>query len=110
MNRVAHLLTLKRLTLAALVVAIACAVALLFFFAPESYAFYPRCMFHVVTGLDCPGCGALRATHKLLHGDVAAAFALNPLYVLLLPLLGWFLAGCGLKEATGRALPNPRRR
>lgn len=36
-------------------------------------------------GLACPGCGGLRGTAELLHGDVAAAWALNPLAVLALP-------------------------
>jgi hypothetical protein len=62
------------------------AAALLYFFNPVEHAFYPRCMFHVVTGLDCPGCGGLRATHQLLHGNVRTALQLNPLAVVLLPL------------------------
>jgi len=39
---------------------------------------YPRCVFHAVTGLLCPGCGTTRALHQLLHGHVVAAFQLNP--------------------------------
>lgn len=45
------------------------------------------CGFKQVTGLDCPGCGATRATHYLLHGDVVAAFQHNPAYVGGVPLL-----------------------
>lgn len=60
----------------------------LFVFDPSNSAFYPSCMFHEISGLYCPGCGSLRATHKLLHGDLAAAFRLNPLFVLSLPILG----------------------
>ncbi|WP_369824433.1 DUF2752 domain-containing protein [Cellulosimicrobium sp. CUA-896] len=40
-----------------------------------------------LTGLACPGCGALRATHDLAHLDVAGAWAANPLWVLVAPLL-----------------------
>ncbi len=65
---------------------------LLFFFAPESVPFYPRCAFHAMTGLDCPGCGGLRAVHYLLHGQVALAFHYNALFVLASPLL---LGGLG---------------
>ena len=86
------------------------AISLLFFFAPDRYPFYPRCLFHVLTGLDCPGCGGLRAAHRLLHGDLAGAFAFNPLLVLLSPVLGWFLLGWAVREATGRAWPNPFQR
>jgi len=72
------------------------AASLLFFFAPDQYPFYPRCLFYVLTGLQCPGCGGLRAAHRLLHGDIAAAFHLNPLLVALLPVvlllaLGWLM-------------------
>jgi hypothetical protein len=68
---------------------VSAALVALYFFPPGEYAFYPRCIFHLTTGLLCPGCGSLRATHQLLHGDLAAAFLLNPL---LLFLMGW-LAG-----------------
>jgi hypothetical protein len=68
----------------------AAAGLLLFFFDPSHYNFYPVCLFHRLTGLLCPGCGALRATHQLLHGNLVAAFRLNPLLILSLPLLAWF--------------------
>ena len=42
--------------------------------------------FHALTGLACPGCGGLRALHALLHGQIAAAFRLNPLFVAGLPV------------------------
>ena len=61
----------------------------LFLFNPSQYHFYPVCFFHEVTGLLCPGCGALRAMHQLLHGHLAAAFHFNPLLVLALPFLFW---------------------
>ena len=39
----------------------------------------------------CPGCGALRATYDVLHGNLAGAWALNPLWVMVAPVLvvGW---------------------
>lgn len=67
-------------------------LAVLFAFNPERHAFYPRCLFHSLTGWDCPGCGGLRALHHLLRGDVVTAFHFNPLVVLGLPLVG-VLAG-----------------
>lgn len=63
-------------------------LALLYFFAPEKYAFYPQCPFFVLTGLACPGCGTLRALHELLHGNISTAFDLNPISIALLPILG----------------------
>ncbi|HEU4676571.1 MAG TPA: DUF2752 domain-containing protein, partial [Motilibacteraceae bacterium] len=35
----------------------------------------------------CPGCGALRAAHALLHGDVSTAVHRNVLVVLAAPLV-----------------------
>lgn len=61
------------------------ALVVLYFFAPGEHRFYPRCVFHALTGWACPGCGSLRAVHNLLHGDFAAAFRLNPLLMILLP-------------------------
>ncbi len=57
------------------------------------FGWLPRCVFHEVTGLHCPGCGTTRALHALLHGQVGAALGLNLLTVLLLPLLGWWAFG-----------------
>jgi uncharacterized protein DUF2752 len=63
-------------------------LVVLYFFAPTEHPFYPRCVFHSITGLACPGCGSLRAVHNLLHGEFAAAFRLNPLMMILLPAAG----------------------
>ena len=82
--------------------ALAAALGLIFFFAPDHYPFYPRCLFHTLTGWQCPGCGGLRATHSLLHGDVAAAFRLNPLFVLLLPVAVFAAIARVVKLRTGR--------
>ena len=48
---------------------------------------FPPCMFHAFTGLYCIGCGLTRALHALVHGDLAGALAMNPLGVLMLPLM-----------------------
>lgn len=71
----------------------------LFCFDPRQYHFYPVCLFHQTTGLLCPGCGALRGLHQLLHGHLTAAFRFNPMLVALVPLLLWFGAKCGCQTA-----------
>jgi hypothetical protein len=59
-------------------------------FDPAHNGFYPGCTFHQLTGLNCPGCGGLRATHQLLHGHVLTAFHHNALVVLGVPMaVGW---------------------
>lgn len=39
------------------------------------------CIFHLVTGFYCPGCGGTRAVKAFLHGDFAASFRYHPLIV-----------------------------
>ena len=72
--------------------------AILFRFNPAEHAFYPQCFFHQITGLQCPGCGGLRAGHQLLHGHLLVALHLNALAVLALPLFAGFLC----QEFAGR--------
>ena len=55
-------------------------------FNPTEHQFYPACMFHALSGLNCPGCGSLRAMHHLTHGEFAAAFHCHPLLTVALPL------------------------
>jgi hypothetical protein len=57
--------------------AAAIGAAILYRFDPATAQFYPHCVFHDLTGLQCPGCGTTRALHHLLHGDVAGALRLN---------------------------------
>lgn len=64
------------------------AVAVLFTFDPTRSAIYPLCLFHKFTGLNCPGCGSLRALHHLTHGEFAAAFFCNPLLIIALVVMG----------------------
>ena len=80
--------SLLRRTVAAF--SILATAALLYFFAPAKYSFYPQCPFHAITGLNCPGCGSLRAMHQLLHGNFQQALVLNPLAICLLPAFGFF--------------------
>ena len=65
------------------------AAAILFWFDPTQNAFYPRCALYAMTGLECPGCGSLRAMHALLHGHFLMALRDNALLVLSLPLVAW---------------------
>lgn len=69
---------------------------------PNHPGHYPTCPFLFVTGLYCPGCGLLRATHDVVHGDFAGAMARNPLILVLVPLVAaiWFN---NLRRATGRS-------
>lgn len=60
---------------------------ILYRFDPVQSGIYPKCVFHELTGLYCPGCGAARAFHALVHGDFLAALDYNPLLVIALPVI-----------------------
>jgi hypothetical protein len=91
------------LTSAAVALVATAAVAWHSPYAPGSYGF---CPLHLLTGLWCPACGALRATHDLAHGDVASAWGMNPLWVVLAPTLvgGWCV--WLVRRALGRPAPT----
>lgn len=52
---------------------------------------FPVCPFKAITGLNCPGCGGLRMTHDVLHGDFHAAVMDNVFLLVGLPLLAAWL-------------------
>ena len=74
----------KWLTYGAAAVAVAYVVAL-FFFDPQESRLFPRCFFHWATGLKCSGCGAQRALHCLLHGDIMQALRYNCFLIVFMP-------------------------
>jgi hypothetical protein len=80
---------------------------LLGIFDPATSGIFPPCPVRYLTGWYCPGCGSLRAIHQLLHGNLRAAWALNPLTVVLLPFLTYGLVSSALFELRGRELPQP---
>ncbi|HUT12312.1 MAG TPA: DUF2752 domain-containing protein [Thermoguttaceae bacterium] len=79
---------------------------ILFAHDPANSSLFPACPFRALTGLHCPGCGTLRALHQLLHGNLAASFSLNPLMVVCLPVVAYWLVSCFLRAVNGRGLPS----
>lgn len=51
----------------------------------------PPCLFYSLTGLYCPGCGSGRCFYALLHGRLYAAFRFQPLLMLALPPLAYYV-------------------
>lgn len=51
--------------------------------------YYPQCGFKQATGLDCPGCGGLRATHAITRGRIIEAARFHPGFVLSLPIIAY---------------------
>ena len=93
----------RQLALAAFVWLGLAAVGLfLFAFNPSNFAFFPKCPFRTLTGLQCPGCGSTRAFYQLLHLHPVVAFKLNPLMVLTLPFIVYGFLGFTRSALTGR--------
>ena len=96
----------NNLLLAGMLAVAATALLTLHFFDPGTSGIFPPCPLRYLTGWYCPGCGSLRAMHQLLHGNLRAAWALNPLTILLLPFLMYGTASYVLFELCGRHLPR----
>jgi hypothetical protein len=97
----------KNRRLVATLAALAVGVVILAVFDPARSGIFPPCPVRYLTGWYCPGCGSLRAIHQLLRGNLRAAWALNPLTIILLPFLTYGLASSALFEISGQGLPQP---
>ncbi len=67
--------------------AVTIVIIIYYAFNPLQSRFFPKCVFHAVTGYECPGCGTQRAIHSLLHGQLLNAIKYNLLFVVSLPYL-----------------------
>ncbi|MCU1453307.1 MAG: hypothetical protein JWN46_1453 [Acidimicrobiales bacterium] len=74
---------------------------------PNTSGAFPFCPLRAVTGIDCPFCGCLRATHALVHGHVGTALNHNLLFTVAAPFLvvGWLL---WMGRSLGLAWPRVR--
>lgn len=73
----------------------------------------PQCIFKLITGWECPGCGSQRAFQALLHGNLREAVEVNmmlPLGVAYLALLGicYLFAHKPLLRAIYKRITSPR--
>jgi len=105
-----HKIILSNDCAAGIILAAAAGVAIVvFFFNPATHQFYPVCLFHRITGLNCPGCGMTRAAYALLHGKLSIALRDNALFVLGLGVFGlrggWFVWNKWRGQTTGEFFP-----
>ena len=96
----------KRRVLAAMLLLGTAPIILLRVFDPATSGIFPPCPIRYLTGLYCPGCGSLRAMHALLHGELARAWAMNPLMIVMLPFVTYGLVSAALLELRGNGLPE----
>jgi len=95
----------RQRTVAAIIwMGLAAIAIFLFFFNPASPTnqWFPKCPFRLVTGWQCPGCGATRACYQLVHLHPIAAFKLNPLMVMTLPFIVYGFLGFTRSAITGK--------
>ena len=62
----------------------------------------PPCWFYKLTGLHCPGCGTGRAAVAVLNGDLALAFRNQPLMMILIPFVFYYLLKVYIAYVFGR--------
>lgn len=72
---------------------------------PGETGLLPPCLFHLTTGLHCPGCGGTRAAYLALHGDLSGALRQNAFFIALMPLVAVYLFALTRYAATGTWAP-----
>jgi hypothetical protein len=83
------------------IIAVSLIIGVIYYlFSPSEVTFFPKCPFHSITGLDCPGCGSQRTLHHLAHFEIKKAFISNPLLIMAIPymLTGIYFEYFGGKE------------
>lgn len=67
------------------------------------------CPLALIAHQPCPACGLTRASLALMRLDFHSAVALHPLVLVVVPLLGtWVASAAHAYVTTGRTLPSPR--
>ncbi|MBO2449778.1 DUF2752 domain-containing protein [Actinomadura barringtoniae] len=84
----------------------AAGVAMVSVVDPHQPGHYPTCPFLALTGFYCPGCGAMRMVNSLTHGHLGAAFGLNPLLFLLLPVFAYLYGRWVVLSSRGEAMSS----
>lgn len=74
------------------------------YFNPVTAGFFPLCPFHVITGLNCPGCGMTRGFNALFRGDILGALHFNALIPFFAILFSYFALSLLLVAVRGYGL------
>lgn len=87
--------------------AVAAATLVLAVRDPHVRGSYGFCPLLELTGLACPLCGGLRATHDLAHLDLAGAWSANALWTVVAPVLVVLWLAWLVAAARGRPVRGP---
>jgi hypothetical protein len=85
-------------------IAVVCVVIFFSLVNPVGCAWAPKCIFKLISGYQCPGCGASRAIYAMLHGHPLEALSYNYFFLIALPYLlavivtGWIPQLSRLKQ------------
>lgn len=82
-------------------IALLAAVVLVFRLWPELYRHLPLCIFQMLTGFYCPGCGGTRALTHLLSGKLLSSLVLHPLVPYAAVVCGWFMVSQTIQRLSG---------
>lgn len=88
-------------------IGLAVAMVVLYITPPEQNRLAPPCLFHRFTGLHCPGCGATRALHALLHLRLGEAVQKNALFITALPFVALWSATNLTRWVRGESVREP---
>jgi hypothetical protein len=72
---------------------------------PHDSGSWGYCPYKLLTGMDCPGCGSLRAVNDLTRGHLVEAASSNLLFVLMAPVAVAMWAAWARRS--WRGLPRP---
>ena len=75
----------KRFSLFLILILVVGGIILYWYVDPTMHVWMPKCPFRLLTGWNCPACGAQRALHALLNGKFAEALAYNYLFLFAIP-------------------------
>lgn len=95
-----------RRTIIVLCALIAMALLIGFYYTidPTHCVWMPKCIFHTLTGFDCPACGLQRALHALLHGHWSEALACNPFLIVSILYLSFVVYAQQARDGMARRL------
>jgi hypothetical protein len=95
---------IERLIRFALLISSSILIWLLWSNYPTHYSFIPPCQFYETFGVQCPGCGGLRASHFILHGQLKNAIHYNLFVVIATPFFAFFYLNSMILTISGYIL------